>query len=112
MAVGLSLTGHLPTTERLARSEARDWLARAAVWFEAVGDAVLDTRILREEDDRPVLLAAFHAAAEPLELRLTGSGKLKLTAHTSPAGPGYHAYLVTALKAFAADFEFSWDTPA
>jgi hypothetical protein len=77
MGVGLSLTGHLiEHPDRLSRTDARDWLAKAAVWFEAVGDAVLDTRIIRDADDRPVLLAAFHPAAEPVEVRLGSSGKL------------------------------------
>ena len=112
MAVGLALTGHLPDGERLSRTEARDWLARAAMWFEAVGDAVLDTRLVRDADEKPILLAAFHPAAEPIELRLGASGKVRLAATTSPAGPGYHAYLCRTLKLFANDFGFTWDTPA
>ena len=41
MPIVLSLTGHLELGDRkLSRSEARDWLARAAVWFEGVGDAL------------------------------------------------------------------------
>jgi hypothetical protein len=112
MGVGLTLTGRLTDpTDRLSRTDARDWLARAAVWFEAVGDAVLDTRIIRDSEDRPVLLAAFHPAAEPIELRLSSSGRLKLSATTSPVGPGYHAYLCAALRAFADDFDIIWDEP-
>lgn len=113
MGVGLTLTGRLTDQPgRLSRAAARDWLARAAVWFEAVGDAVLDTRLVRDADDRPVLLAAFHPAAEPVELRLGPSGKLRLSAVTSPAGPGYHAYLCDTARALAGDFGFAWDTPA
>lgn len=113
MGVGLSLIGHLTDhPDRLTRVDVRDWLARAAVWFEALGDAVLDTRLLRDAEERPVLLAAFHPAVEPVEMRIGASGKLKLNASTSPAGPGYHAYLCKVLLAFAADFEVRWDMPA
>lgn len=112
MAVGLALTGRLdPSVGRLTLTAARDWLARAAVWFEAAGDAVLDTRLVRDVDDRPALRVACHPVCEDVEVRLSPAGKVKVTARTSPAGPGYHAHLCELLKQFAADFGFEWDEP-
>lgn len=111
MGVGLSLTGRLPAGDRLSPPQVRDWLGRAAVWFEAAGDAVLDTRHVRDADDRPALWVCLHPVAEDVELRLSPSGKVKVAARTSPAGPGYHAHLCGLLKQFAADFDFAWDDP-
>jgi hypothetical protein len=112
MPITLALTGRADLSDRrLSRSEARDWLARAAVWFEGVGDAVLDTRLARDVEDRPVLLVVLHPAAPPAELRLGASGKLRVQAVTTPAGPGYHAYLCDLLRQFAEDFELAWDEP-
>ena len=51
MPIVLSLTGQLDTADRLSRTEARDWLAGAAVWFEGVGDAVLDARVVRDHEE-------------------------------------------------------------
>lgn len=109
MPIVLSLTGKLDVASgRLSRTDARDWLARAAVWFEGVGDAVLDARLGRDAEDRPVLHVVLHAAAPPVEVRLGGSGKLRVTAVTTPAGPGYHQHLCGLLRQFAADFAFTW----
>jgi hypothetical protein len=110
MPIVLSLTGHLPLGDRrLSRSEARDWLARAAVWFEGVGDAVLDARLMRDAEERPVLLVDLHPVAPPVEVRLGGSGKLQVAAVTTPAGPGYHQHLCDLLHQLADDFDFDWD---
>lgn len=106
----LSLSGHAvlaPT--RLSRTEARDWLARAAVWFEGVGDAVLDTRVGRDAEDRPVLLVELHPAAAPVEVRLGAAGRIRVAAPTWPTGPGYHTHLSGLLRQFAADCDFTWD---
>ncbi|CAN5379409.1 hypothetical protein BH11PLA2_BH11PLA2_44890 [soil metagenome] len=112
MAVGLTLTAALASDERRFNSAAiRDWLARAAVWFEAVGDAVLDAHLDRDVEGRPHLRVAFHPAADDVDVRISSGGKLKLIARTSPAGPGYHAYLCTLLRQFALDFEFTWEEP-
>lgn len=109
MPIDLTLVGPLdPGGRRLSRSEARDWLARAAVWFEGVGDAVLDTRLVRDAEDRPALLVDLHPASPPVEVRLGGSGKVRVWAQTTPAGPGYHQHLCDLLGQLAADFDFDW----
>lgn len=109
MPIVLSLTGHLDVGDRrLTRTEVRDWLARAAVWFEGVGDAVLDARLVRNAEDKPVLLVDLHPAAPPVEVRVRGSGKVTAVAATAPAGPGYHQHLVDLLRQLATDFEFDW----
>lgn len=111
MAVGIALTGSLVPDHRVKLSEARGWLSRAAVWFEAAGDSVLETRLARDADDLPLLHVHFHPVAEPVQLRLGGSGKVSVHARTSPVGPGYHAHLCGLLKDFAEDFDFNWNEP-
>lgn len=110
MPITLSVCGHADLADhRLSRSEARDWLAKAAVWFEGVGDAVLDARVVRDSEDHPVLLVSLHPASPPADLRLGASGRVKVHAQTSPAGPGYHAHLCDLLDQLAADFDLTWD---
>ena len=112
MPITLSLTGHAGPALRLSRTETRDWLAKAAVWFEGIGDAVLEARLVRDAESKPVLLVAMHPAARPAELRLGTSGRVRVTAPTTPAGPGYHAHLCDVLGNFAADFDVTWDLAA
>ncbi len=112
MAVGIALTGYLHPDHRVKLSEARDWLSRAAVWFETAGDAVLETRLARDADDKPLAHILLHPVADPVELRIGGSGKVTVHARTAPVGPGYHAYLCELLKEFAEDFEFTWNETA
>jgi hypothetical protein len=113
MPIALSLLGHVPLSpDRLTRSEAREWLANAAVWFEGLGDSVLDTKLVRDRDDKPVLLAFFHPSASPAELRLGGNGRVRVHAVTTPAGPGYHIHLCERLRQFATDFDVTWDEAA
>ncbi|WP_171470210.1 hypothetical protein [Frigoriglobus tundricola] len=108
MPIVLSLIGQLNVTDRLSRTAARDWLARAAVWFEGVGDVVLDARVVRDGEERPVLLVVLHPAAPAAEVRLGASGRLRVTATTSPAGPGYHVFLCGLFWQLAAEFGFRW----
>ncbi|HEY1188234.1 MAG TPA: hypothetical protein VGE74_11285 [Gemmata sp.] len=108
MPIVLSLIGRLEPAERLSRTEARDWLSRAAVWFEGVGDAVLDARVVRDGDENPVLLVVMHPAAPAAEVRLGASGRLRVTAVTTPAGPGYHAHLCELFRQMGTEFEFAW----
>ncbi|MBN9117705.1 MAG: hypothetical protein J0I06_00790 [Planctomycetes bacterium] len=108
MPISLSLTGQLDTADRLSRTAARDWLARAAVWFEGVGDAVLDARVVRDHEEKPVLLVVLHPASPTAEVRLGGSGKLRVSATTTPAGPGYHVHLCDLFRQMAEEFEFPW----
>lgn len=113
MPITLSLTGRpAADVDRFTRRAARDWLGRAAVWFEGVGDAVLDADLARDANANPVLLVTFHPVAPPAELRVGGSGRVKLTATTTPAGPGYHVFLCDLLRSFAADFGLWWDPAA
>jgi len=113
MPIALSLIGHIPLPpDRLTRSAARDWLARAAVWFESLGDSVLDARVVRDADDKPVLLVLLHPAACRVEVRLGGNGRVRAHADTTPAGPGYHIHLCERLRQFAKEFDVAWDDDA
>ncbi|HJZ55138.1 MAG TPA: hypothetical protein VKE74_09280, partial [Gemmataceae bacterium] len=79
MPITLSVTGRADlSADRITRSEACDWLARAAVWFEGVGDAVLDARVVRDPEDKPVLIVLMHPASPPAEIRLGASGRVRL----------------------------------
>lgn len=108
MPIALTLAGQLELAERLSRTDARDWLARAAVWFEGLGDAVLDARVVRDGDEKPVLLIALHPASPAAEVRLGAGGRLRATAATSPAGPGYHIHLCELFRQMADEFDFAW----
>src|SRR5439155_25633076 len=102
MPITLSVTGHADLSpHRLTRAEVRDWLAKAAVWFEGAGDVVLDARLARGPDDKPVLLVLLHPACPPAEIRLGVGGRVRLGARTSPAGPGHHFHLCELLRQFA-----------
>jgi hypothetical protein len=109
MPIVLSLTGQIDLGDRrLSRTEARDWLAGAAVWFESVGDAVLDAQVLRDSNDKPILLVVLHPSPPPIEIRLGATGKVRVSAVTTPAGPGYHQQLCDILRQLATDFAFTW----
>jgi hypothetical protein len=108
MSIALSLTGQLDVADRLSRTEARDWLARAAVWFEGIGDAVLDARVVRDGDEKPVLLVALHPSAPAVEVRLGASGRIRAGATTATAGPGYHIYLCELFRQMSLEFGFRW----
>ena len=113
MPITLSLTGHIDLSKhRLSRVEALHWLAKGSVWFEGVGDAVIDTRVVRDAKRNPILLVTLHPAAIPVEIRLGASGRVRVTASTNPVGPGYHAYLCDLLRQFADDFDLTWDLSA
>ena len=109
MPIVLSLTGQIELGDgRLSRIEARDWLAGAAVWFESVGDAVLDAQVVRDSNEKPVLFAVLHPSSPPVEIRLGATGKVRVSATTSPTGPGYHQHLCGILRQLATDFSFTW----
>lgn len=109
MTISLSLTGRTDVgPRRLTRAAARDWLARAALWFEQVGDTVLDAPVVRDPAGKPVLLVSCHPAAPPAELRLGGLGRVRVAARTSPVGPGYHAHLCGLFGQFAAEHDIAW----
>ncbi|MBX9581276.1 MAG: hypothetical protein K2X87_13285 [Gemmataceae bacterium] len=112
MPITLSLTGRPADAGRLTRRAAHEWLAKAAVWFESAGDAVLAADLARDAHSNPALLVTLHPASPPAELRLGGSGRVRVTAATTPAGPGYHLFLCDLLRAFAADFRLWWDPTA
>jgi hypothetical protein len=110
MPIVLSLTGRLDVGEdrRLSRSDAHDWLSRAAVWFEEIGDVVLDAQLGRDAEDRPALLVALHSSSPPVEIRVGGSGRVRVQAATTPAGPGYHQCLCGLFRRLTRDFAFEW----
>jgi len=111
MPITLSLTFTLNRPDRLSRLEAREWLARAAVWFEALGDVVLDAHVVFDREEKPVLLVTLHPTPPPIEIRLGASGKVRIEAETSSTGPGYYAYLCDLLRQMAEEFDLDSEPP-
>jgi hypothetical protein len=111
MALGIALAGTIDSDRRLKLGDIREWLSRAAVWFESAGDAVVESRLTRDTFDHPLLHVHFHPAGEPAQLRVGNSGKVSVHARTTPIGPGYHAHLCELLKDFAEDFDIQWNDP-
>lgn len=108
-APALSVTGRLDLGgTKLSRTEVRDWLARAAVWYETVSDTVLDAQLGCDTGDRTALYVNVHPAVDDVEVRLTADGVVRFSAVTFPAGPGYHAHLAGMATAFADDFDLAW----
>ncbi len=110
MSIVLRLNGlwTSPQSRPLERDEIRGWLTRAAVWFEESGDVVLDAQLGRDAADRPVLRVLLHPASPPAEIRLDLDGRVRVQAVTTPAGPGYHAFLCELLRNFAAAHQVEW----
>lgn len=77
--------------------------------FQAVPDP-LQHRLLQFEAKPEGLDVTFHPAAEPVEFRFDGAGRLTASAKTSTVGPGYHAMLVELMDAMgpAAGIEWDW----
>ena len=66
MPITLSLTSRTdPSLPRLTRADAYAWLGHAAGWFENLGDAVLDARVVRDADDKAVLIVLFLMIFKP-----------------------------------------------
>ncbi|GIW85011.1 MAG: hypothetical protein KatS3mg107_0671 [Gemmataceae bacterium] len=110
MGITLTLQGMVCRKNRapLALEAVREWLTRVAVWFEEVGDVVLDAQLGRDAEERPILRVFVHPAAEPIEVRLDSEGRVRASAITTPAGPGYHIWLCQLLRTMSQEFSFSW----
>ncbi len=76
---------------------------------EAHPDVVLGKLIEFNEQGHRALWLTLHPAEEPLELSVTGSGRVLASARTSAAGPGYHAFVCELLDLFAKEFSIRWE---
>ncbi len=63
---------------------------------------------MRDGEEKPVLLVVLHPTAPPVEVRLGASGRIRVSATTSPTGPGYHIHLCGLFRQMAAEFDFPW----
>lgn len=112
MGVGIYLKGEIPHDGKLKRAEARGWLERAGAWFGRHAEGVLLGRRPGRHDGKwPALLLRLHPAAEEAELWLTASGRLTVSATTSPVGPGYHVYLCDLLRGLGEELGVTWHPP-
>jgi hypothetical protein len=75
---------------------------------EAFPDVVLGRLIEFNESGHRALWLNLHPAEEPLEVSVTGSGRVLASARTSGAGPGYHAFVCELLDLIAERFAIRW----
>lgn len=92
----------------LALEAVREWLTRVAVWFEELGDVVMDAQLGRDAEERPILRVLIHPAGSPLEVRLETDGWVRVQAATTPIGPGYHIWLCELLRRLAHEYAIQW----
>ncbi len=64
------------------------------------------TRVVAE--GRSALTVALHPAAPDLEVSATDSGKVRVSAETAAAGPGYHRFVGRILERMATDAGIEW----
>jgi len=102
MGLGLYLFGDC-TKQRDALLE-----DMAAAAREKYPDVVLGRLIEFNERGHRAMWLSLHPAEEPLELSVTGSGRVLASARTSGAGPGYHAFVCELLDLFAQEFSIRW----
>ena len=87
-------------------------LKRVEKWVIAHAGAPLTAReVGKGHEGKPALFLKLHPAAEPVEVAVTGKGRLLVSAKTSSAGPGYHAYLCDLLKRLGKSLRVTWDPP-
>jgi hypothetical protein len=94
MGVGLSIKGRYRGTPRTLLSSAG---AMVRTW---AGEELIDLAV-HEGDDQGYLGIQLHPAAEAIELRVEGES-VEVSAKTSTAGPGYHAWVCELLDALRA----------
>lgn len=87
--------------------------------LEDIAEAVRKTRetaliyshiAVNDEGHRACALS-FHPAEEDVELTMVGPTKLLVSARTSGAGPGYHAFLCELLDEVGKQFAIRWQPP-
>lgn len=81
---------------------------RLAEAFRAAIDEPLLQRsssLQRRGTERQV---AVHSAAPPVRFKVLDDGRLEVSARTSGAGPGYHAYLLDLLQRVSEPEQVSW----
>jgi hypothetical protein len=88
-------------------TDMESWPARAAQAFadELPQDMVRLTRVVQHERSTEVHV---HPAEEPVRFRISDNGEPSVSARTSSAGPGYHAFIVEQLDACAALAGVRW----
>jgi hypothetical protein len=112
MGVGLYLLGRCEDDKPAAALAPAALLKRAEKWVVAHAGAPLAAReVGKGHEGKPALFLKLHPAAEPVEVAVTGKGRLLVSAKTSSVGPGYHAYLCDLLKRLGKSLRVTWGPP-
>lgn len=83
-------------------------LERIAETIRSLVHEPLDRLLLDMDEEDGVFYVQLHPAEEPVRFVLDG-GTLSVSAKTSSAGPGYHAWLVDVLDEIARRLQLAWD---
>jgi hypothetical protein len=85
------------------------WLERIDSWFvQHASDDLISHFIKPRFDEIRTLHVVLHPAEEPVEVFWESGDKLRFSARTSSAGPGYHVFLVDLLKQLATSLRLQW----
>jgi len=88
-------------------------LSTVAAWLRRECAAELESLDEdRTKDDQPRLLAWLHPAAESVEILALANGEIKVSARTTPTGPGYHFYVARLFQKLAEEQRLDWMPPA
>jgi hypothetical protein len=110
MGTGLYLQGHVGSGTSAPAPQAL--LKRVEKWAVAhAGDPLTAWHLGKGHEGRSALFLKLHPAAEAVEVAALGRGRLLVSAKTSSAGPGYHAYLCDLLKRLGKALRVTWDPP-
>jgi hypothetical protein len=109
-ALGIALGGVAQKRGLIPRVPDGDrLLADAAVWLNGeYADAVRSTHQRTSPGGEATLAVDLHPAAAPLTLTADDDGRVRVSAETGAAGPGYHRFVGRVLERLSAELAIQW----
>jgi hypothetical protein len=98
MDIGLRIEGRCTDADAV--------LARAVAWLERRREDDPAPRVRRED---ALLVVELHPAAEPMLLDAPEPDRVRLSAATGTAGPGYHRHVATLALALGEELGIAWE---